>query len=62
MHWPFLTAMAVAGICYQLGATTAWVTVLSVALKAALMAVACALVVLAAAALRRRLGRCSNST
>ena len=59
MHWPSLAALAVAFAIgsYRLGALTVWVAALSFALKAALVAVAAAIVVITVAALRRRLGR-----
>jgi hypothetical protein len=53
MYWPLLAASALAIGCLQLGAMSVWVTVLSLSLKAVLLAVAIATLLLGAVALRR---------
>ena len=42
MYWPVLAAVALAVGYYQVGAMSVWVTVLSIRLKAVLLAVAVA--------------------
>ena len=42
MYWPVLAAVALAVGYYQVGAMSVWVTVLSISLKAVLLAVAVA--------------------
>jgi hypothetical protein len=56
MCWPLLAAVAFAIAYYQVGTMTVWVTVLSLALKVALLLGACLIVTLAAVAVRRRAG------
>ena len=54
MYWPVLAAVALAVGYYQVGAMSVWVTVLSVTLKAVLLAAAVAALVVVGILLRRR--------
>ena len=54
MYWPVLAAVALAVGYYQVGAMSVWVTVLSVTLKAVLLVVAIAALVVVGILLRRR--------
>jgi len=57
MYWPVLAAIALAVGYYQVGAMSVWVTVLSVSLKAVLLAVAVAGLAVVGILLRRRFAR-----
>ena len=57
MYWPVLAAVALAVGYYQVGAMSVWVTVLSVSLKAVLLAVAVAALAVCGVLLRRRFAR-----
>jgi hypothetical protein len=58
MHWPMLVAAVALAVGYhQVGAMSVWVTVLSFTLKAVLLAIAAAVLVLGAIAFRRRLSK-----
>ena len=54
MYWPVLAAVALAVGYYQVGAMSVWVTVLSISLKAVLLAVAVAALAVGGVVLRRR--------
>jgi len=57
MHWPVLAAIALAVGYYQVGALSVWVTVLSISLKAVLLAIAVAALAVVGILLRRRFVR-----
>ena len=57
MYWPVLAAGALAGGYYQVGAMSVWVTVLSISLKAILLALAIAALAVVGILLRRRFSR-----
>lgn len=57
MYWPVLAAVALAGGYYQVGAMPVWVTVLSISLKAILLALAIAALAVVGILLRRRFSR-----
>ncbi len=57
MYWPVLAAVALAGGYYQVGAMSVWVTVLSISLKAILLALAIAALAVVGILLRRRFSR-----
>ena len=54
MYWPVLAAIALAVGYYQVGAMSVWVTVLSITLKAVLLAVTVAALAVCGVLLRRR--------
>ena len=57
MYWPVLAAVALAVGYYQVGAMSVWVTVLSIMLKAVLLAVTVGALALGVVVLRRRFAR-----
>ena len=57
MYWPVLAAVALAIGYYQVGAMSVWVTVLSITLKAVLLAVAVAALAGGVVVLHRRFTR-----
>jgi len=57
MYWPVLAAIALAVGYYQVGAMSVWVTVLSITLKAVLLAVAVAALAVVGIRARRRFAR-----
>ena len=57
MYWPVLAAVALAGGYYQVGAMSVWMTVLSISLKAILLALAIAAMAVVGILLRRRFSR-----
>jgi len=57
MYWPVLAAIALAVGYYQVGAMSVWVAVLSITLKAVLLAVAVAALAAVGILLRRRFAR-----
>ena len=57
MYWPVLAAVALAGGYYQVGAMSVWVTVLSISLKAILLALAIAALAVVGILLRRLFSR-----
>jgi len=57
MYWPVLAALALAVGYYQVGAMSVWGTVLSITLKAVLLAVAVAALAVVGILLRCRFAR-----
>ena len=57
MYWPVLAAVALAVGYYQVGAMSVWVTVLSITLKAVLLAAAVAALAGGVVVLHRRFTR-----
>ena len=57
MYWPVLAAVALAVGYYQVGAMSVWVTVLSISLKAILLTLAVAALIVVAILLRHRFAR-----